>query len=528
MTGLSQPLFAHQRPLERELVPESGILVTNHLNLMYMLSAGLLMPPSGFGSKYYRDTLSCFPGWIPLFINKIFKAAIETATSEADHLKPCLAQVKLNKLSGPVRVLRGHEIAAIDFPTEIDGTEQVVFVPAPLPTAWIESILFRSPAEVTACNRNARDYSNVPWTDFKRKSGKSVFKKALKAAWPPDTSLPEHSTPLRESFAIGGIMAMLSQIANRGDLSVQICRIAFDPDFQVRAMVKDPILAGFGKWLRPGPAREPASTAAETLTDLSPAQELQGQLFWEIVDRIAEWKLRPEVVNAEDVVLDYLKDKSGQLRETRLRQKVLELWKALESLTGLGAVGITEMFERHPTPFSRAMTLFFLHQNCAELLEFQHPLMTEIDWLVSAILFGVRSGWQEFPLELRNPMGLSLAVPHRMAAKSHHVARTRLEIGDSPPRCIPLRELFLADWGKKQQAAARFLAKKRGWDCMQTTIHLNNGTYELRGSRSGMQIMTEGEPAITHEIDRDRFFRNLAKEKIASKEEMEVHKILQI
>ncbi len=36
-------------------------------------------------------------------------------------------------------------------------------------------------------------------------------------------------------------MAMLWQIANRGDLSVQICRIAFDPDFQVRAMVKDPI-----------------------------------------------------------------------------------------------------------------------------------------------------------------------------------------------------------------------------------------------------------------------------------------------
>ena len=264
------------------------------------------------------------------------------------------------------------------------------------------------------------------------------------------------------------------------------------------------------------------------LTDLTPAQELQGQLFWEIVDRIAEWKLKPEVASAEDVVLDYLENKSGQLRETRLRQKVLELWKALESLTGLGAVGITEMFERHPTSFSRAMTLFFLRQNCAELLDFQHPLMTETDWLVSAILFGVRSGWQEFPLEFRDLLGLSLAVPHRMAAKSQQMAHTRLEIGDPPPRCIPLRELFLSDWDKKQQEAASFLAKKRGWDCMQTTIQLNNGTYELRGSRSGMQIMTDSEPAITREIDKDRFFRNLAKEKIASKEEMEVHKILQI
>ena len=154
--------------------------------------------------------------------------------------------------------------------------------------------------------------------------------------------------------------------------------------------------------------------------------------------------------------------------------------------------------------------------------------MTETDWLVSAILFGVRSGWQEFPLEFRDLLGLSLAVPHRMAAKSQQMAHTRLEIGDPPPRCIPLRELFLSDWDKKQQEAASFLAKKRGWDCMQTTIQLNNGTYELRGSRSGMQIMTDSEPAITREIDKDRFFRNLAKEKIGSKEEMEVHKILQI
>ena len=36
--------------------PDSGLLVTNHLNMMYMLAAGLVMPPAGFGDKYYRDT----------------------------------------------------------------------------------------------------------------------------------------------------------------------------------------------------------------------------------------------------------------------------------------------------------------------------------------------------------------------------------------------------------------------------------------------------------------------------------------
>ena len=63
------------------------LLVTNHLNLMYMLAAGLVMPPAGFGDKYYGDTLKCFPGWVPLFVGKAPSEAIESTTREAGHLK---------------------------------------------------------------------------------------------------------------------------------------------------------------------------------------------------------------------------------------------------------------------------------------------------------------------------------------------------------------------------------------------------------------------------------------------------------
>ena len=64
--------------------PASGLLVTNHLNLLYMLAAGMVMPPSGFGDKYYQDTLACCPGWIPLFIGKPLPAdALKLSTSEA-------------------------------------------------------------------------------------------------------------------------------------------------------------------------------------------------------------------------------------------------------------------------------------------------------------------------------------------------------------------------------------------------------------------------------------------------------------
>ena len=85
--------------------PQSGLLVTNHLNLMYMLATGLVMPPAGFGEKYYRDTLECFPGWIPLFVDKAPATAIELSTQEAGHLKPVIVQIGLTGLSGRVAAI---------------------------------------------------------------------------------------------------------------------------------------------------------------------------------------------------------------------------------------------------------------------------------------------------------------------------------------------------------------------------------------------------------------------------------------
>ena len=65
--GRDRPGGARPASAASSAVPERGCLVTNHLNLLYMLAAGLLLPKSGFGEKYYRDTLEVCPGWLPLF-----------------------------------------------------------------------------------------------------------------------------------------------------------------------------------------------------------------------------------------------------------------------------------------------------------------------------------------------------------------------------------------------------------------------------------------------------------------------------
>ena len=91
--------------------PDSGLLATNHLNLFYMLSAGLLLPPAGFGGKHYHDTLDSFPGWIPLFLGRPSRRAISESTAEAPHLKPVLVE----------GIAHGHIRSGLGMPIRSDG-----------------------------------------------------------------------------------------------------------------------------------------------------------------------------------------------------------------------------------------------------------------------------------------------------------------------------------------------------------------------------------------------------------------------
>ena len=524
MTTPNPELFAPEDLDNTESAPTFGYLVTNHLNLMFMLSAGLILPPSGMGAKYYQDTLGCYPGWIPLFIDRVFDDAVAASVHEARHLRPCMAEISLSGLAGPVQVLRGNEIVPIAFPSGIDGTEQVLFVPAPLPTVWIKRILLRSKEDLSACNAEVADYNNVPWQDFERKALKSPFTKALTEPWPPKSGLPDRTTPLTIPLAVGGSIAMLLQFANTSDFGVQVCRLASTSDGRQEKDVADSVLVGFGPWSLRGHASLEAEDA-ELSSDLTGANRLQQQLFWTVVERVADWRSHGQSV--EDVVLGCLDERSRKLHHATLKAKVASLKEDLEELTGLGSLTPDDMFDQYSTPFSRALTLLFLRQTCGELLEFRNSRLTDVDWLSAALLFGVRTGWQELPLALRNLPGLANMVSHRMAVIAHRQSQTDLKLGAPPPRCQSLRELFMGNWNGRQKQAARILVKRQGWNCFQTMIHLADGQYELRGTRGGVKIWFEGEPkATTVEVDPTRFFLDMGKNRVAMRTEKEVRKIL--
>lgn len=508
--------------------PTAGLLVTNHLNLMYMLAAGMVMPPEGFGEKYYADTLECFPGWIPLFLNSPSKEAIESVTKEAGHLKPAIVQIDLSRLSGRVVACSSEGMAELDFPSRFTGSERVILVPAPLPLSLIESINLRSADDKRACQSSAKDFANVPLEDFKVGSRKTtLFTKALSEPWPLAGGPPQRSVPLQQPLAAGGVMAMLLLFANLGDEAVRACRRAFDPEDDPTWPTEDhPILAGLNSWIGEGAVSLPAPPDAEK--DRTGFQNAsQARLFWDTVERVVAWQEAGRAGSPESMLIDFL-DATVDTLDARLQTGVGKLRDTLVSLSGLADATANELFERHDTPLGHALTLWFLRREGTDLYDYVSDRLSELDWLAAAILFGVRDGWMRLPLRLRGGRALSDAVSHRMARLSHCIAGTGLGLGDAPPRVRPLRELFGdgSSWRASERSAALTLARAAHWDCVHTRISLGAGEYRLVVKAGSTFVEVPGEPRILPEVDLDRFFELLSSVRLDHATEAKVRKTL--
>lgn len=516
-------MFDTDNVLDPVDAPAVGYLVTNHLNLMYMLSAGLVMPPAGFGEKYYIDPLERFPGWIPVFVDKVPGDAIDHSVKEAGHLRPCIVIMSLTGLTGRAVALGSTGPRELSFPEQLDRADRVLFFPAPLPVSRIVSIVFPSADDRRACEADASDYGNVPIGDFKRGTNKRLFAKPSDIPWPPRDGPEERHAPLQESLAAGGAMGMLLLFANLGERAVHACRLAFDPE-ESASEIDPPILAGLNDWIREAAAAPSAAFEADRIDLRNTSQEM---LFWQAVERLVKWRNAGRTGSAEDLMIEFLSESIPSL-DSRSKVSVSALRDTLVSLTGLGDATASELFDRHDTPLARALTLFYLRRDCADLFDYESDRIAEQDWLAAAILFGVRDGWMSLPLRLRTGRKLSDAVSHRMAALSHRIAGTDLHLGHPTPRVRPLREVFGdgSAWKSAEKSAALALARLQKWNCVHTRINLGPGEYKLTVRGGSTHIELPGEPRISPEIDTGRFFDLLARTRLDHVSEAEIRKSL--
>lgn len=514
-----------KKPRSRRKPARIWHLVTNHQNMLYMLAAGMVMGPAGFRGKHYSDPLSVYPGWIPLFRDKVKVPAdaLNNAKSERKHLLPCIASFDLSALSGPVRMLsRDGGMRDVALPAARKRKDDIaLLVRAPLPPTLLLSINFCSSEDRKAFESAANDVSNVDLFPYRVEIEESLFSSDGEVTWPAEQTQEELIDDGSDNLpafgqALGGVLAMLYHTANRSDLGLAVfqsaTRAAGDKDIDL--IQSDPILAELPNWMDGVEISEQADTRA--------------RLFWGVIQSLVIAQTHERSQTSIDVALTYLENQLDLLQETEFRPRLERLIADMRGFLGLGGGTVTELLERHKGSLSRPLLLFCLREHCTDLLEFSHPLLKDVEYLLAGILFGVRDTWLQLPKELRDP-DLSAYVAFRMADAEHRRQGDNLAMA-ARPRPKPLRELFTSpsgDWNSMTKDVAVELASKCNWnDCIQTRITLAEGDLPESFERKDLQEVLPGRvTTVTEEVDEAKFLHRLGQwPLIAPQIESEVRK----
>lgn len=505
-------------------------LVTNHLNLLYMLAAGLVMEPSWFRGKHYVDSLGAVPGWVPLFRDVIPTKTFDEAISERRHLRPCVVSFNLSGVSGPVQVLsRDGKVRDAKFPNVRLGKEGVgIFVRAPLPLTLISQIYFQSDEDQRVFEEAAKDVSNVDLKPYRLAVEESLFRNTTDSAWPPmqrntvrqsksknesgaQTSLPLAWTPSIQgdvasrlecqhisAQALGGLLSMLYHCANHSELGVRVFQLVTGASQnQLHTLIDDPILAEMPNWLNGD--------------GLSEQSSIPVRLYWGTINALVAAQEGNCSSQPMDVVLEYLTTQASQLEDDKSKARLERLIVDMRSLLGLGGGTITELFERHKGSLSRPLLLFCLREHCKDLLEFSHPLLSNAEYLLAGVLFGVRDGWLRLPCEMRN-QAFSAFVMYRMACFAHKKQGDELILPETfTPQ--PLRALFPCDaesWDQTQVNAASEIAQVSNWrDCIDTVITSADGSPLAEPKQENGSFIFSGETVSTKKVRHDAFLKHL-------------------
>jgi hypothetical protein len=491
-------------------------VVTNHQNLMFILSAGMIMPPGGFGKKYYQDTLSLVPGWVPLFPETLWQSAIDHSVSEQTHLRPCYAELDLSGVSGGVKVLRSGCWEDAHFPDEVYGNEDLILVPAPLPISMVKEIVFPSKEDKSFCDKDAQNFSNVPLADFKTKAAATPFKKAKSGSWPPPIGgAEERQVELILPDAFGGVVTLLSRLSNRNDAAIELTREFFQKTPGHDVVQVFPMLLG--------------AHALFYSSDMSSEQHgASSVLFRNLAESLVRGREGAGSISPKDTIMGVLEDSNTSL-QGQAKQAGERLMEDLKRIVQFPDKTLDELLEIHQKPLPRSLIIFFMNDNPLDLLDVSSAQLTGYEFCGAAILFGIAEGWMRMPASLRESNGLNRVVPAYMAHLSHWLSGSGIELGPLPDRPQSLRELLSAKQSdKKVNNAALYIARACKWDCIKTRIKLGKGDYQLLIDGSGASLILDGDvKAVEAEVDQDKFMALLSSETdIPAKVENEARKML--
>ena len=475
-------------------------LATNHLNVVMMLAAGMILPKSGFGKKYYQDTLDFIPDCIPLFKAAPPTEAIQHCISENKILKPCVVEINLVGLQGEVPVLKEGSWIDLELTDDFDDVD-CVLIPAPLALGLVTQIIFPDKDAVKAFREHVSIVNNCPVEGFTIKARQSDFKGKGKF-WP----LPPHNVTGREepslSFAdaVGGVIANMNILANSNDNAVSLMSDLRDPASIEDGVSRGTISSRIKEWWQSGGELATGATA--------------DVMFWGICTALFQNKHSTDFGSSRDVVLHGFQEAASVAGDKALL-KSEEVIADLMKLYQDSDVTFTELLAKHTTPLPRALVLFFVHDDIESVLESNRSVLNDEDIVLFAILAGLSTGWLNLSSENKTYAGLNLPASSlivKTVGLTSNSAATSINIPYSDELPVSVREfLSLKDWRKAENEVAIALCREFKWPHLKTRISLGEGEYQFEVRRGSMQIVLDGEvKSVSLDVSKDAVLKSLA------------------
>lgn len=492
--------------------PDTWQLPTNHKNILFMLGSGLITGPKGFQyggeSKYYDDTLSLCPGWIPLFKKHIPETMLAMSTQASTTLYPAIAILNMADYRGEVCIPSATGGWETRLYADVTAEDNIILVPAPLPISWVFQILFKDETGLSAFRRGVEDLANIDISELQLLTA-DLHKNAHLSLMGQDNSDAVFSsfsgrgesdspiTAVERAQALGGIVAMLYQLANNSDLFLEVFKKArkissssanYDVDYEFDT--DDPILRGLPYWL-----------AEKNL----PSKDLRAVFFFGLLEEIILHRESCTRNELTAVARNYVRN---QLDTTvGLRDAWQAFPKLLDELSR-PELTLSEQFEKFKGTVSHALLLFFQRERCDDLLKFQSQnprvVLSDAVIIAAALLFGARDGWFALAKEYRHD--ISKWVTSLMAAKAQYSNKDAIQIKQPMPK--PLREFFAGSaWDANEKHALEAARRCKWEECLQTKIKVpksycvEEGYLIFPGDVKGSAIKTV--------IDKDNFLTKL-------------------
>lgn len=408
---------------------------TNTDNLRMIIAQGLISSPNGF-KKYYSDVMELFPGYIPLFRNKVQPDILSSVTSEVEGLTPCIVEFDLKKIEGFVKTISDSQLIDIQQKDLDKENNDLLLLLAPIPLSCIAKVIFKTTADKKAFENDAELYSNVSINTLKLHYTKTDQK--LFEAKPDITDYPIeklksmdfnliNNIDYNKIYAFGGMLANMFYFSKNGTKSNEVF-LSCSSDREVSDNDDYSYIINY-------------FYSSEKVDN-------RNLLYNSIVDVAVRSK------NFKEEIIEFLESDS----------KTLNMANKLKSFEAISDKPVSEEFKEAKTLLGKVLLMLFHRENTEALMEYNLNIFTEEDYLTFAAIFGIRDKFIKVPKFLREFEGLQNFISVKMANYAHKALNSQIKFKELK------QPLTIMEMLKNDRFKEYFAKELKIENCFQTVI----------------------------------------------------------